>query len=109
MSRPGDGGECLAERRIRDRKRVLAKHWCRATREYPDSRYWSLGTERLHLYRERFVRNRFKPGPKRCWWLEGNPRRSAKEMSFAERRARDAALEKCQEAGVVCKVSRFRG
>ena len=109
MSRPADGGECLAERRIRDRQRVLAGHWERARREYPESLRWRWGAEQLHKYRDHFVRDRFKPGPKRCYWLEPNPRRSVKAMTLAERRARDAALEECQQAGVRCKVSRFRG
>ena len=109
MSRPADRGECLTERRIRDRQRVLAKHWRRAKREYPDARAGSLGEERLHRYREHHVRRRFKSGPDRCWWLEPNPRRSVKVMSLAEKRARESALEECREIRVRCKLSRFRG
>ena len=109
MSRPADGGECLAERRIRDRQRVLARHWRRAKREYPNSFSGSVGEERLHRYREYHVRLRFKSGADRCWWLEPNPRRSMKVMSLAEKRARESALEECREIGVQCKPSRFRG
>ena len=108
MSHPADGGECLAERRIRDRARVQAKHWRRARREYPDSCAGSIGEETLDRWRAHHVRARFKPGPVRCWWLDPNPRRWAKVMSPAEKRALDSAAEACRELGVRCKLSRFR-
>ena len=106
--RPVDGRECLAERRIRDRQRVMAKHWRRAKRMYPDKWASCWGEQRLHMLRERFVRDRFKPGERHRYWKDANPRRVMKEMSLAEKRGREFAAEQCKEAGARCKLTRFR-
>jgi len=109
--RPADGSECPAERRRRDRRRVLARELRRSRdrRLYPDERAESCGEEELRKMRDRFVRDRFKSGTTHRYWKDKNPRRMVKEMTLAERRAREFAREQCMEAGVCCKLTRFRG
>ncbi len=111
MSRPADGGEQSRERRIRDRQRVMARLRRRAAREHPCAFGAVLSDsdrEFVQWLREFFVRNRYRSRTVRHPCLEPNLRRVVKVMSLQERRALDAAKVQCEEAGVRCKLTRFR-
>ena len=113
MSGRSDGGECRRERRIRDRRRAIAKVRRRTEWRNPgpdpilkDDPRWA------HVFglREFDIRHRYRSRTEQsCGYrYDLNPRRVMKVMTLQERRAEETGREDCREAGVSCKLSRFR-
>ena len=113
MSGRSDGRECRRERRIRDRRRVLAEVRRRTEWNNPgpdpvlcDDPRWS------HVFkmREFDIRHRYRSRTEQsCGYrYEINPRRTNKQMTLQEYRAEDAAREELHELLILCKLPRFR-
>ena len=72
-----------------------------------DDPRWSL----IFRLREYDIRRRYRSRTElSCGYkYDINPRRVVKVMTLQERRAAEGAREDCCEAGVRCKLTRFRG